>query len=98
MWTVRSESGTLRAVLVQESIEQFWEKKFPFTGIESNTNLLARSPHANIDGGREQWQQLSKYLEAEGVNVFEVTSILEKALDSATLGAVSYTHLRAHET
>jgi len=86
MWTVRSESGTLRAVLLQESIEQFWEKKFPFTGIESNTNLLARSPHANIDGGREQWQQLSKYLEAEGVNVFEVTSILEKALDSATLG------------
>ncbi|MQY82076.1 hypothetical protein GH157_00105 [archaeon] len=86
MWTVRSESGTLRAVLVQESIEQFWEKKFPFTGIESNTNLLARSPHADIDGGREQWRQLSKYLEAEGVNVFEVTSILEKALDSATLG------------
>ena len=86
MWTVRSESGTLRAVLVQESIEQFWEKKFPFTGIESNTNLLARSPHAAIAGGKEQWRQLLSYLEAEGVKVFEVTAILEKALDSATMG------------
>ena len=86
MWTVRSEAGNLRAVLLQESIDQFWEKKFPFTGIESNTNLLARSPHADIDGGREQWRQLSEYLAAEGVRVFEVTAILEKALDSATLG------------
>ena len=86
MWTVRSESGILRAVIVQESIEQFWKNKFPFTGIESNTNLLARSPHADIDGGREQWRQLSNFLKAEGVSVFEVTAILEKALDSATMG------------
>jgi N-dimethylarginine dimethylaminohydrolase len=65
MWTVKSEAGLLRAVLVQESIEQFWERKLPFG---------------------EQWRMLPRFLEEEGVRVFEVTSILEKALRSATEG------------
>lgn len=86
MWTVSSESGTLRAVLVQESIEEFWEKKFPFAGIESNTHLLARCPHSDIDGGREQWRRLPKLLEEEGVRVFELADVLEKVLDGATVG------------
>ncbi len=86
MWTVRSESGPLQAVLVQESIEQFWEGKLPFVGLESNTNYLARCPHADIDGGREQWRMLPRFLEEEGVQVFEVTSILEKAVEGATEG------------
>jgi N-dimethylarginine dimethylaminohydrolase len=85
MWTVKSEAGRLRAVLVQESIEQFWERKFPFAGIESNTNMLVRCPHADIDGGREQWRQLPRLLKEEGVTVFEVTSILERALEGATI-------------
>jgi arginine deiminase len=85
MWTVSSESGTLRAVLVQESIEEFWEKKFPFAGIESNTHLLARCPHSDIDGGREQWRRLPKLLEEEGVRVFELADVLEKMLDGATV-------------
>ena len=55
MWTVESECGRLRAVLIQESIRGFWEGKLPFTGIESSTHYLARCPHANIDGGKEQW-------------------------------------------
>ncbi|MGD2141878.1 MAG: arginine deiminase family protein [Candidatus Bathyarchaeota archaeon] len=86
MWTVKSEAGRLRAVLVQESIEYFWEKKLPFVGIESNSLYLARCPHANIDGGKEQWNMLPHFLEDEGVKVFEVVSILEKVLDSATIG------------
>ncbi|MFB0558886.1 MAG: arginine deiminase family protein [Candidatus Bathyarchaeia archaeon] len=85
MWTVRSESGKLRAVLVQESIEQFWEKKLPFIGIESSSHYLARCPHADIDEGREQWAQLPKYLRSEGVQVFEVTEILERLLEGATV-------------
>lgn len=86
MWTVESECGRLNAVLIQGSINQFWEKKLPFTGIESSSHYLARCPHATIDRGREQWQQLPKFLEAEGVQVFEVTSILGRILDNATLG------------
>ena len=85
MWTVRSESGRLRAVLVQESIEQFWDGKFPFVGIESSTHYLARCPHAGIDRGRRQWEQLPRFLREEGVRVFEVTEILGKALEGATI-------------
>jgi arginine deiminase len=85
MWTVKSESGRLRAVLVQESIEQFWEGKLPFVGIESSTQYLARCPHADIDGGREQWAQLPRFLKEEGVRVFELTDILGRALEGATV-------------
>ncbi len=85
MWTVESESGQLRAVLVQESIEQFWEGKLPFVGIESSTHYLARCPHADIDEGRGQWEQLPGFLREEGVRVFEVTAILERALEGATV-------------
>ncbi|MCW3992750.1 MAG: arginine deiminase family protein [Candidatus Bathyarchaeota archaeon] len=85
MWTVESESGRLRAVLVQESIEQFWEGKLPFVGIESSTHYLARCPHADIDGGRGQWEQLPRFLREEGVRVFELTAMLERALEGATV-------------
>jgi N-dimethylarginine dimethylaminohydrolase len=84
MWKVRSESGVLNAVLIQESIEQFWERKFPFVGVESNSLYLARCPHADIHGGLEQWKLLPKMLEDEDVRVFEVSSILQKVLDGAT--------------
>ncbi|UCH57932.1 MAG: hypothetical protein JSV18_03260 [Candidatus Bathyarchaeota archaeon] len=86
MWSVKSESGRLHAVLVQESIEQFWERKFPFVGVESNSLYLARCPHADMDEGLEQWGQLPRFLREEGARVFDVVSILRKALDSATLG------------
>jgi N-dimethylarginine dimethylaminohydrolase len=85
MWTVKSESGTLRAVLVQDSVEQFWEDRLPFVGIESNPLYLARCPHAQFDGGHEQWKQLLEYLAEEGVQVFEVISILKKVLDGASV-------------
>ena len=85
MWTVRSEAGRLRAVLVQNSVEEFWEKKFPFSGIESNSHLLERCLHADLDGGLEQWRQLPKFLEEEGVRVFEVKAILRKVLEGATV-------------
>jgi arginine deiminase len=85
MWTVKSESGTLNAVLVQESIEQFWGRKLPFVGIESSSHYMARCPHADINGGREQWAQLPSLLKREGVQVFEVVSILEKVLEGATV-------------
>jgi len=86
MWTVKSESGRLRAVLVQDSVEQFWEGRLPFSGIESNSHYLARCPHPQMDGGHEQWLRLPRLLEEEGVRVFEVTSILGRVLESATAG------------
>jgi len=85
MWTVKSESGTLHAVLVQESIEGFWEGRLPFTGIESHHLYLPRCPHAEYEEGRGQWRQLPKYLIEEGVQVFEVISILRRALEGATV-------------
>jgi arginine deiminase len=84
MWTVRSEAGELHAVLVQDSVVQFWERKFPFIGVESNSLYLARCPHADIDEGQKQWRQLPHYLDEEGVQVFEVASILHKVLEGAT--------------
>jgi arginine deiminase len=85
MWTVKSESGRLKAVLIQESIEQFWAQKLPFIGIESSTHYLPRCPHADLNGGKEQWNVLPKLLEEEGVQVFEVKSILKDVLDNASL-------------
>ena len=85
MWTVRSESGALHAVLIQESIEQFWERRLPFTGIESSPHYLARCPHADYGEGRDQWRQLPRYLREEGVRVFEVVSILREILEGATV-------------
>jgi len=84
MWTVNSESGRLNAVLIQDSTESFWEKRLPFEGVESSLQYLPRCVHPQMDGGHEQWQQLPKILEEEGVKVFEVISIIAKALGNAT--------------
>ena len=86
MWTVNSESGRLHAVLIQDSTEQLWSKKLPFVGIESSTHYVPRDPHAQMDGGHEQWLQLPRILKEEGVKVFEVRSVLEKVLENATTG------------
>jgi len=61
-------------------------EKIPFHGYRVKHQPPSSITSGGHTWGREQWHQLSKYLEAEGVNVFEITSILEKALDSATLG------------
>ncbi|MGQ9679688.1 MAG: arginine deiminase family protein [Candidatus Bathyarchaeia archaeon] len=85
MWTVNSESGVLHAVLIQDSIEQFWERRLPFVGIESSHYYLARCPHASFREGREGWNRLQQYLGEEGVHIFELVSILKKILEGATL-------------
>jgi arginine deiminase len=84
MWTVNSESGRLNAVLIQDSVESFWEKRLPFEGVESNLQYLPRCVHPQMEGGHEQWLQLPKMLREEGVNVFEVTGIIAKGLEKAT--------------
>jgi len=85
MWTVNSESGTLHAVLIQDSTMNFWENKLPFVNSEANLQYLPRCPHADYDaGGHEQWLKLRRFLEEEGVQVFEVTSILRKAIERAS--------------
>ena len=85
MWTVKSESGTMHAVLLQDTAMNFWENKLPFTGSESNLQYLPRCAHADYDaGGHTQWLQLSQYLKDEGVQVFEVTSIIKKAIEQAS--------------
>lgn len=85
MWTVNSESGDLHSVLLQDSIEQFWERRLPFVGIESSHFYLARCPHASFEEGRRDWSGLQRYLKEEGVQVFELTSILKKVLENTTL-------------
>ena len=85
MWTVNSEFGKLNAVLIQDSVESFWEKRLPFEGVESNTQYLPRCVHPQMEGGHEQWLQLPKILKEEGVKVFEVISIVAKALEAATV-------------
>jgi len=85
MWTVKSESGTLHAVLIQDTTLNFWENKLPFVGGESNLQYLHRCPHADYDaGGHEQWLKLEQFLREEGVQVFEVTSILRKAIERSS--------------
>jgi len=85
MWTVKSESGTLHAALIQDTTRNFWENKLPFVGGESNLQYLPRCPHADYDaGGHDQWLKLGQFFEEEGVQVFEVTSILRKAIERAS--------------
>jgi len=85
MWTVNSESGRLHSVLIQDTTRNFWENKLPFAGTESNLQYLPRCPHADYDaGGHDQWLKLEQYLKEEGVQVFEVTSILRKAIEHAS--------------
>jgi arginine deiminase len=85
MWTVNSESGTLHAVLIQDTTRNFWENKLPFVGGESNLEYLHRCPHADYDaGGHDQWLKLGQFLKEEGVQVFEVTAILRKAIERAS--------------
>ena len=84
MWTVESESGRLHSVLIQDSVESFWEHRLPFEGIESNLQYLARDIHPQLDGGHEQWLQLPKMLREDGVQVFEVTDILKAGLEKAS--------------
>ncbi len=86
MWTVKSESGRLRAVLIQDSTEQLWTRRMPFAGIESSTHYVSRDPHAQMNPGHEEWLQLPKMLRDEGVQVFEVKSMLTKILEDATAG------------
>lgn len=67
MWTVKSESGTMHAVLIQDTTHNFWENKLPFPGAESNLQYLPRCPHADYDaGGHVQWLKLEEYLREEG--------------------------------
>ena len=84
MWTVNSESGRLNAVLIQDSVESFWEHRLPFEGIESNLQYLPRCIHPQTDGGHVEWLQLPKMLRGEGVQVFEVTEILRRGLERAS--------------
>jgi len=85
MWTVQSESGRLHAVLIQDSAEQLWTRRLPFAGIESSTHYAARDPHAQMEPGHREWLQLPKILREEGVQVFEIKSMLEKILEDATV-------------
>jgi len=85
MWTVKSESGKLNAVLVQDSTEQLWTRRIPFEGIESSTHYMARDPHAQMDPGHKQWLELASILQEEGVKVFEVKNMLEKIIEDSTI-------------
>ena len=85
MWTVKSESGRLNAVLIQDSTEQLWTKKMPFAGIESSTHYVSRDPHAQMNPGHDQWLQLPKILQEEGVQVFEVKEMLGRIIEDATV-------------
>jgi len=85
MWTVNSESGTLRAALIQDTTLNFWENKLPFVGGESNLQYLHRCPHADYNaGGHDQWLKLEQFFKEEGVQVFEVTAILRKVIEQAS--------------
>ncbi len=89
MWTVKSESGRLNAVLIQDSTEQLWTKRMPFAGVESNTHNVPRDPHAQMDPGHEQWLQLPKILKDEGVKVFEVKDMLGEIIEDATVAELA---------
>lgn len=84
MWRVLSESGTLNAVLIQETIKQFWSSRLPFEGIESNSHYTPRCPHPSFEEGHKEWLELPKVLKKEGINVFELTEILKEILGNAT--------------
>jgi len=84
MWTVKSESGRLRAVLVQDSAEQLWTRRLPFAGMESSLLYVERDSHAQMELGHREWLELPEMLRDEGVRVFEVKSVLTSILEDAS--------------
>ena len=59
--------------------------KLPFVGGESNLQYLHRCPHADYNaGGHDQWLKLEQFFKEEGVQVFEATAILRKAIEQAS--------------
>jgi arginine deiminase len=85
MWKVNSESGQLNAVLIQDSVESFWEDRLPFEGIESNLFYTPKCHHPNVKQGHQQWLQLKKFLLSENIQVFETVNILKKGIENSTL-------------
>ncbi|MBM3292184.1 hypothetical protein FJY84_05855, partial [Candidatus Bathyarchaeota archaeon] len=85
MWKVDSESGRLNAVLIQDSVDAFWEDRLPFEGIEANLFYTPRCHHAEMNQGHRQWLQLVKFLKSEDIQVFETIIILKKGIENSTI-------------
>jgi len=79
MWNVKSEAGALRRVLVNDAA----------TALDTTIPCLDdwegfATMYAVTDKYRDQWYTLVKFLEEEGVKVYEVDTILKDVVEKAT--------------
>jgi len=85
MWTVKSESGTLRSVLVHSAgLSQWWKIPIPGTHpLTSHRTLKQTYPYeeAVAEHGR-----IIDFLSGEGVRVFELNRVLDEVVEGASLG------------
>ena len=83
MWTVKSESGTLRSVMVHAAGFSHWWK-IPLPG----TNPLTQYPSVKqtypYKESMEEYSQIIGFLRDEGVKVFELNETLRQVLSGAT--------------
>jgi len=84
MWTVNSESGRLRSVLVHSASMSHWWK-IPIPG----THPLTRYPNIKqtypYEKAIEEHNKIIDYLSDEGVKVFELNQMLSDVIEKSTI-------------
>ena len=85
MWTVRSESGPLGAVLVHSAGFAHWWK-IPMLGahpLTANANLKQTYPY---EDAVVEYGKIIDFMVEEGVKVFELNQVLSEVLEQASAG------------
>jgi len=83
MWTVKSESGPLRSVLVHSAgFTQWW--KIPLPGTHPLTEHRTIKQTYPPEEAAAQHSRIIDFLREEGVKVFELNRVLEEVLERAS--------------
>ena len=84
MWSVKSESGRLRSVLVHSAgFAQWW--KIPIPGTHPLTAYSTVKQTYPWEAAVAEHNRIMDFLLEEGVRVFELTRVLEEVLEGASV-------------
>jgi len=84
MWSVKSESGLLRSVLVHSAgFSQWW--KIPVSGTHPLTSFSRIKQTYPYEEAIAEHNKIIDFLMEEGVKVFELNKVLEEILDVASV-------------
>lgn len=84
MWTVNSESGRLRSVLLHSaSLSHWW--KIPIPGTHPLTGYSNIKQTYPLKAAIDEYGKLTKFLLDEGVKVFELNNLLSDIIEKSTI-------------